>query len=126
MKLAVTLIALALFGALALVAAAPVPAAAKKGTTAVIEKVVKSDEEWKKELTPEQYNVLRKEGTERAFTSPLNNNHEKGVFVCAACGLTLYSSEQKFESGTGWPSFFQPIEGKVETSEDNTFFMRRT
>jgi peptide-methionine (R)-S-oxide reductase len=128
MKLAVTLIALALFGALALVASvAPTPAAAKKGTTAVIEKVVKSDEEWKKELSSEQYNVLRKEGTERAFTSPLNNIHEKGTFVCAACGLTLYSTDQKFDSGTGWPSFWAPIDpAHIVTKVDRSFIQIRT
>jgi peptide-methionine (R)-S-oxide reductase len=125
MKLAVTLIALALFGALALVAAvAPAPS---KGTHEVIEKVVKTDDEWKKILTPEQFNVLRKEGTERAFTSPLNNVHEKGVFVCAACGLTLYSSDQKFDSGTGWPSFWAPIDpAHITTKTDRSFFQVRT
>ena len=94
MKFAVTLIALALSGALALVAAvAPAPKAEKKGSNAVIEKVVKTEDEWKKILTPEQFHVLRKHGTERAFTSPLNDNHQKGVFVCAACGLTLFNSD---------------------------------
>jgi peptide-methionine (R)-S-oxide reductase len=128
MKFAVTLIALALFGALALVAAvAPAPRAEKKGSTQVIEKVVKTEDEWKKVLTPEQFNVLRKEGTERAFTSPLNDNHEKGVFVCAACGLTLYSSDQKFESGTGWPSFWAPIDPThITTKTDRSFFQSRT
>jgi peptide-methionine (R)-S-oxide reductase len=128
MKFAVTLIALALFGALALVAAvAPAPKAEKKGSNAVIEKVVKTEDEWKKVLTPEQFNVLRKHGTERAFTSPLNDNHQKGVFVCAACGLTLYSSDQKFESGTGWPSFWAPIDpSHIGTTTDRSFFQTRT
>ncbi len=128
MKFAVTLIALALFGALALVAAvAPAPKAEKKGSTQVIEKVVKTEDEWKKVLTPEQFNVLRKHGTERAFTSPLNDNHQKGVFVCAACGLTLYSSDQKFESGTGWPSFWAPIDPThIGTTTDRSFFQTRT
>ena len=125
MKLAISVIALALVAAGIALAAAPAKAA--KGTSEVIEKVVKTDEEWKKILTPEQYNVLRKEGTELAFTSPLNNNHEKGVFVCAACGLTLYSSEQKFESGTGWPSFWAPIDPThIGTSTDRSFFQSRT
>jgi len=71
--------------------------------------------------------VLRHEGTERAFTSPLNNIHEKGVFVCAACGLTLFSSDAKFDSGTGWPSFFQPIDpAHITTKSDRSFFMDRT
>jgi len=129
MKLTMTLlIALALAGALALAAAkAPVPGSDKKGSKEVIEKIVKTDEEWKKILTPEQYNVLRKEGTERAFTSPLNNIHQKGVFVCAACGLTLFSEDQKFDSGTGWPSFWAPIDpNHIGTSVDRSFFQTRT
>ena len=129
MKLAMTLlIALALTGALAFAAAkAPVPGSDKKGSKEVIEKIVKTDEEWKKILTPEQFNVLRKEGTERAFTSPLNNIHQKGVFVCAACGLTLFSSDQKFDSGTGWPSFWAPIDpSHITTKTDRSFFQVRT
>ncbi|MFL6262402.1 MAG: peptide-methionine (R)-S-oxide reductase MsrB [Thermoanaerobaculia bacterium] len=126
MKLTVTLTALALV--LAGIALAAGPAAAPpKGSHAVIEKIVKTDDEWKKILTPEQYNVLRHEGTERAFTSPLNNVHEKGVFVCAACGLTLYSSDQKFDSGTGWPSFWAPIDpSHITTKTDRSFFQVRT
>jgi peptide-methionine (R)-S-oxide reductase len=125
MKFAISVFALALTAAGIALAAAPAKAA--KGTSEVIEKVVKTDEEWKKLLTPEQYNVLRKEGTERAFTSPLNNIHDKGVFVCAACGLTLFSSDAKFDSGTGWPSFFQPIDpAHITTKSDRSFFMDRT
>jgi peptide-methionine (R)-S-oxide reductase len=106
-------------------------AAAEKGnhvhTANGIEKVVKTDEEWKKILTPEQYHVLREKGTERAFTGEYHDNHRKGVYVCAACGLPLFSSETKFESGTGWPSFWQPIEPKnVETETDSSLFMSRT
>ena len=126
MKLTVTLTALALVLAGIALAAGPAPAP-PKGSHEVIEKVVKTDEEWKKILTPEQYNVLRHEGTERAFTSPLNNVHEKGVFVCAACGLTLYSSDQKFDSGTGWPSFWAPIDpSHITTNTDRSFFQVRT
>jgi peptide-methionine (R)-S-oxide reductase len=125
MKFAIAVFALALTAAGIALAAAPAKAA--KGTTEVIEKVVKTDAEWKKILTPEQYNVLRQEGTERSFTSPLNNIHEKGVFVCAACGLTLFSSDAKFDSGTGWPSFFQPIDpAHITTKSDRSLFMDRT
>jgi peptide-methionine (R)-S-oxide reductase len=122
---------------LILVATACARAAAEKGekgSTAVdtttangIQKVVKTDDEWKKLLTPEQYKVLRKQGTERAFTGEYWNNHAKGTYVCAACGLPLFSSETKFESGTGWPSFWQPISAhNVETHTDNSLFMSRT
>jgi peptide-methionine (R)-S-oxide reductase len=91
------------------------------------QKVIKSDEEWQRTLTPEQFKVLRQKGTERAFTGKYWNNHEKGTYVCAACGLPLFSSETKFESGTGWPSFWQPIgKGAVEEHEDRGFFMTRT
>jgi peptide-methionine (R)-S-oxide reductase len=82
--------------------------------------------EWKQRLTPEQYYVLRDHGTERAGTSPLDREKRRGTFVCAGCDQPLFSSETKFDSGTGWPSFYQPIEGKVGTSEDNTLFMKRT
>ena len=88
--------------------------------------VTKTDAEWKAELTPEQYYVLRKEGTERPFTSPLNSEKRKGTFVCAATGTPLFKSEHKFDSGTGWPSFDRPIEGKVETSTDYKIGYART
>jgi len=98
-----------------------------KDTNAMTNKVVKTDEEWKKQLTPEQYKVTRKKGTERAFTGPNWNNKEKGTYKCVGCGQELFSSDHKFESGTGWPSYWQPIEPKaVATEEDNTFFMKRT
>ena len=85
-----------------------------------------SEDEWKKRLTDEQFHVLREHGTERAGTSPLNQEKRKGTFVCAGCDTPLFTADTKFESGTGWPSFFRPIEGAVGTSEDNTFFMKRT
>jgi peptide-methionine (R)-S-oxide reductase len=85
-----------------------------------------SDEEWRKRLTPEQFYVLREHGTERAGTSPLDREKRKGTFVCAGCDQPLFTSDTKFDSGTGWPSFFRPIEGAVGTSEDNSFFLRRT
>ena len=91
------------------------------------DKVIKTEEEWKKELTPEQFRVLRKKGTERAFTGEYWNNHEPGTYCCAACGLALFGSEHKFDSGTGWPSYYQPMkEGYVVSEADNTLFMRRT
>lgn len=84
-------------------------------------------EEWKKKLTPQQYHVMREKGTEPAFSGKLYNNHEKGMYKCAACGQELFSSDTKFDSGSGWPSFDQPINREhVELVEDNEFGMRRT
>jgi peptide-methionine (R)-S-oxide reductase len=85
-----------------------------------------SDADWQKRLTPEQYNILRKHGTERAGTSALNHEKRKGTFACAGCELPLFSSDTKFESGTGWPSFYQPLDNAVETKTDKSFFMVRT
>lgn len=100
--------------------------AAKKGYE-VVNKVKKSEEEWKKELTPEQFEVLRKQGTERAFTGPYWDAHDRGIYKCAACGNDLFSSETKFDSGTGWPSFYQPIASEnVETETDSGYGMIRT
>ena len=90
-------------------------------------KVQKSEGEWRKKLTKEQYHVLREKGTERAFTGTLLNNHETGMYVCAACGAELFSSDTKFESGTGWPSFYAPASKEnVGEKADNILFMRRT
>jgi peptide-methionine (R)-S-oxide reductase len=88
--------------------------------------VSKSDEEWRRELSPEQYRVLRQHGTERAGTSPLDKQHADGTYRCAACGAPLFGSDTKFNSGTGWPSFFRPLEDAVATSSDRSFFMTRT
>ena len=89
--------------------------------------VSKSDEEWARELTPEQFRVLRKHGTERAGTSPLNLEKRPGTFLCAGCSQALFRTDDKFESGTGWPSFTQPLEpGAVGTTEDRTLWMTRT
>lgn len=85
-----------------------------------------SEEEWRQKLTPQQFQVLRKHGTERAGTSPLNQEKRPGTFVCAGCGQPLFDAATKFESGTGWPSFYQPLERAVGESEDRSFFMVRT
>ncbi len=85
-----------------------------------------SDAEWRKRLSPQQYAVLRQHDTERAGTSPLNNEHRRGVFACAGCKLDLYRSQDKFDSGTGWPSFIRPIPGAVRTRLDTSFFSVRT
>lgn len=95
----------------------------KKTETFPIEK---SDEEWRKQLDAQQYSVLRKHSTERAFTSPLNDEKRPGAFVCAGCGTPLFDSATKFESGTGWPSFWQPLPDGVGTTTDRSFFMTRT
>ena len=84
-----------------------------------------SDDEWRKRLTPEQFNVLREEGTERPGTSPLNGEKRKGTFACAGCELPLFRSETKYESGTGWPSFYDFIPGSLGTKSDRKFFMER-
>ena len=89
-------------------------------------KVMKSEEEWKKQLTPEQFDICRRKGTERAFTGKYWDSKEKGTYRCACCGNDLFSSETKFDSGTGWPSFWEPAaEGNVATEEDDSMFMRR-
>lgn len=85
-----------------------------------------SDAEWKARLTPDQFYVLRKHGTERAGTSPLDKEYRPGRFDCAGCGQPLFASQTKFNSGTGWPSFWQPLDGAVGTTTDRSFFMTRT
>jgi len=91
------------------------------------DKVIKSDAEWRQQLTPEQYHVTREQGTEQAFTGATWNNHDKGIYQCVCCGNDLFSSEHKYESGTGWPSFWQPIAPEnIATRADNGFFMKRT
>ena len=91
------------------------------------DKVVKSEAEWKRQLTPEQYHVTRKHGTERAFTGQYWNNKAPGLYRCVCCGAPLFESETKYESGTGWPSFWAPVAADaVATKEDRSLFMRRT
>ena len=102
------------------------PVRAKLNAIPMNEKVTLSNDEWRKILSPERFHVLREAGTEPPFHNALWNNHEKGIFVCAACGNELFSSETKFESGTGWPSFFQPIsKDKVAWGTDNSLGMTR-
>jgi peptide-methionine (R)-S-oxide reductase len=87
--------------------------------------IEKTDAEWQKILTPAQFKVLRQHGTEPPFTHALNNEKRKGTFACAGCDLPLFSSETKFESGTGWPSFWEPLANAIGTTEDNSYFMKR-
>jgi peptide-methionine (R)-S-oxide reductase len=92
-----------------------------------MKKMPKTEEEWRKRLTPEQFKVLREKGTELPFTGKLLHNKEKGVYTCAGCGAELFSSDAKFESGTGWPSFYDAIsKGAVKMQEDKSFGMKRT
>jgi len=88
--------------------------------------VARSEEEWRRELTPEEYRVLREHGTERPGTNPLNFEKREGEFFCAGCGQALFSSDTKYESGSGWPSFYQPLPEAVETTTDRSMFMTRT
>ena len=88
--------------------------------------IEKPEDEWKRELSPDAFRVLRKHGTERAGTSPLNTEKREGSFLCAGCGQPVFDSKAKYESGTGWPSFYAPKEGAIETSTDRNFFTTRT
>lgn len=90
------------------------------------EKIEKTDEEWREQLDPYQYQITRKKGTEPPFSGEYLNNKDEGVYRCVACGAPLFSSETKYDSGTGWPSFYAPIGENVETEEDRSLFMRRT
>ena len=87
--------------------------------------VQRTDEEWRKTLTPEQFQVLREHGTERAGTSPLNVEKREGMFACGGCGQPLFTSDTKYESGSGWPSFYRPLEGAIETTTDRSYGMTR-
>jgi peptide-methionine (R)-S-oxide reductase len=92
-----------------------------------MKRVEKSEDDWKKELSPEQYQIMREKGTERAFTGEYWDNHEAGTYRCASCGTELFSSDTKYDSGSGWPSFYAPIEQEhVKTESDNSHGMRRT
>ncbi len=113
-------------GTTAVLAASLFPRSAPAAASSEIFEVSYSDAEWRARLTPEQYQILRKEGTERAGTSPLNKEHRAGTFACAGCALPLFSSKTKFDSGTGWPSFWQPLDKAVATRQDRTYGMLRT
>ena len=102
------------------------PAQKNKAAKQEVFKVTKTDAEWKAQLSPAAYNVLRHEGTERAFTSELNDNHKAGTYVCAGCGTPVFESKHKFNSGTGWPSFDRAIEGNVAFSTDRKLGYTRT
>jgi len=98
-----------------------------EGSYIMTEKVTKNSDEWRRDLTPEQFHILREQGTERAFTGKYDKHYEEGVYQCAGCGLDLYSSDDKFNSGTGWPSFTKAVaEQNVATKSDHSFFMSRT
>ena len=99
---------------------------ADRSASAGVERVVHTDAEWRKMLTPAQYDVLRQAGTEYPFTSPLLHESRAGLFACAGCGLDLFSSKTKFDSGTGWPSFWAPLDHAVTESKDRSLFMVRT
>ncbi len=93
----------------------------------MVEKVLKSEQEWKQQLTPEQFHVTRKHGTERAFTGKYHDNKQPGTYKCVCCGTELFTSDAKYDSGTGWPSFWKPVsEENITYKQDNSLFMRRT
>ena len=95
-------------------------------TSGTIEKIIKSNKEWKRILTPEQYDIVRDEGTEKAHSSALNHEQRRGTYICAACELPLFTSDMKYESGTGWPSFYTTLPGAVETKRDWKLIIPRT
>ncbi|GAN81182.1 peptide-methionine (R)-S-oxide reductase MsrB [Acidocella aminolytica] len=109
-----------------LLVSASVFAIAARGHAATLYKVTHTAAEWRKLLTPAQYNILRQAGTEPPFSSPLLNEHRKGIFHCAGCNLKLFSSAAKFDSGTGWPSFYAPLPHAIDEQEDDSFGMKRT
>ena len=116
-------------GAVAVLGALGIYATRTRQTAAVESEtfeVTHTDEEWKKILTPNQFKVLREAATERPYSSPLNDEHRHGVFSCAGCDLDLYSSDTKFDSGTGWPSFYRPLDNAVGTTRDTSLLMVRT
>jgi len=99
----------------------------RKGEQTMINKIKKSDKEWRESLTPEQYHVMRQRGTERAFTGKYNDHYEKGIYVCAGCGTPLFSSETKYDHGSGWPSFTAPVDdNSIDYFDDLSHFMHRT
>jgi peptide-methionine (R)-S-oxide reductase len=102
------------------------PSAARRPPADAHFPVARTDEEWRRGLTPAQYHILRGHGTERAGSSPLNHEKRKGTFVCAGCQHPLFDSSTKYESGTGWPSFWKPLDGAIGTSVDRSYFMVRT
>jgi peptide-methionine (R)-S-oxide reductase len=111
---------------LSVVALAPYLKTAKAFAADAIEKLTLTNDGWKKRLTPQQYDILREEGTEHPFTSALLNEHREGTFACVACDLPLFPSTFKFDSGTGWPSFFDALEGHLETKSDHKLWAERT
>ncbi len=113
-------------GGLSLTPLISFPDFAQGGQNVNSDKIVRSEEEWRRQLTPEQFKVMREEGTERAGTSPLLGEKRQGKYVCVGCGLALFSSETKYESGTGWPSFYQPLPGALETKRDFKLIWPRT
>ncbi|MCI0603043.1 peptide-methionine (R)-S-oxide reductase MsrB [bacterium] len=138
MKLKILLLAILLVGIYGAFAISEPPSRATRGDQIKVysvdqkrfimtDKVKKSEEEWKNQLSPEEYHITREKGTERAFTGKYWNNHEKGVYRCVACGNDLFASNTKFDSGTGWPSFYKPLaKENVETETDKSYFMKRT
>ena len=121
-----TLLKAGLAGAAILTIPALVQAAPRERVQMPIERIKKSEAEWRELLTPEQFHVLRQAGTERPFSSVLNKQYDAGTYVCAACELPLFESASKFDSGTGWPSFYAPIDGHIDTRRDFKMILPRT